>query len=159
MVAWAIRDWERRTGREAKPEHFEPHTWKMYSIDADRTPSDLMLAVQDMHQFAREVAPFFETYDVWLTPTTNEPPPPLSYFDFDPKHPRQATERMENIPRFTAVANVTGQPAISLPLCWNDNGLPIGMQLMGRFGDESTLFRLAGQLESAKPWHDRWPDL
>jgi amidase len=159
MVGWMIRDWERRTGRKAEPQYFEPHTWKMYSVDAQTRPSDFLLAVQDMHVFARKVAPFFEDYDIWLTPTLTCPPPPLGWFDFDPEHPRQATARMEQYPRFTSLANVTGQPAISLPLCWNDDGLPIGIQCMGRFGDEATLLRLAAQLESAQPWADRWPDL
>lgn len=159
MVAWMIRDWERRTGRTAEPQFFEAHTWKMYSVDAQTRPSDFLLAVQDMQVFARQVAPFFETYDIWLTPTLTRPPPPLGWFDFDPAHPRQATARLEQYPRFTSLANITGQPAISLPLCWNDAGLPIGIQCMARFGDEATLLRLAAQLESARPWADRWPDL
>ena len=158
-VAWMIRDWARRTGREPAPEMFESHTWRMYAIDADRRPSDFILAMQDMHQFARQVAPFFERYDVWLTPTLTEPPPPLGWFDFDRANPRQANERMEQFPRFTSFANVTGQPAISLPLCWNDAGLPIGVQFIGRYGDESTLFRISGQLEQARPWAERWPAL
>ena len=159
MVAWAIRDWSRRTGRKPRKEDFEPHTWKMYSLDEQRHPSDLLLAVQDMHKFARDVAPFFDHYDIWLTPTSTEPPQALGYFDSDPNFPRRATERMEKVPRFTAVANVTGQPAISLPLCWNQQGLPIGVQLIGRFADEASLFRLAAQLESAQNWHHRWPEI
>lgn len=159
MVAWAIRDWARRTGRTPREQDFEPHTWKMFSLDEQRSPSDLFLAIQDMQRFAREVAPFFNDYDVWLTPTSTEPPSPLGYFNTDPSHPRRATERMERVPRFTAIANVTGQPAISLPLCWNAEGLPIGVQLIGRFADEATLLRLSSQLELAKSWHARWPDL
>ncbi|MGR8946778.1 MAG: amidase [Gammaproteobacteria bacterium] len=159
MVAWAIRDWSRRTGREPREQDFEPHTWKMFCLDEKRKPSDLLLAVQDMHKFAREVAPFFDRYDVWLTPTATEPPQALGYFDTNPDFPRRATERMENVPRFTAVANATGQPAMSLPLSWNNEGLPIGVQIMGRFADEATLFQLAAQLEQSSPWHDRWPGL
>lgn len=159
MVGWMIRDWERRTGRKPAPEHFEAHTWKMFSMDVKRHPSDFLLAVQDMHKFARQVAPFFDDYDVWLTPTLTEPPPPLGWFDFDRAHPHQATERLEQYPRFTSFANVTGQPAISLPLCWNDVGLPIGVQFTGRYGDEATLLRIASQLEIARPWAQRWPQL
>lgn len=158
MLAWMIRDWSRRTGRDIKPEYFEAHTWKMYEVDARTRPSDLLLAIDEMQRFGREVAPFFERYDVWLTPTMTQPPVPLGYFAFDPKAPRQSTQRMEAFPRFSAVANVTGQPAISLPLHWNDAGLPIGVQLMGRYADEATLLRLSGQLEAARPWVDRWPD-
>lgn len=157
MVAWMIRDWSRRIGTEPRPELFESHTWKMFEFDQRRGPSDLLLAIQDLQVFAREVAPFFETYDVWLTPTLPSPPTPLGYFDFDAGAPRQATERMESFPRFTAVANVTGQPAISLPLHWTEAGLPIGVQLMGRYADEATLLRLSAQLEAARPWAGHWP--
>ena len=157
MVAWAIRDWSRRIGREPKREDFEAHTWKMFSFDAERRPSDLFLAIQDMQRMAREIAPFFTRYDVWLTPTTTQPPQPLGWFDFDPQHPRQATERMSDLPRFTAVANITGQPAISLPLHWTPEGLPVGVQLMGRYAEEATLFRLAAQLEADAPWRARRP--
>ncbi|MGB1885099.1 MAG: amidase [Gammaproteobacteria bacterium] len=159
MLGWMIRDWERRTGRPVSAECFERHTWKMYNVDAQRRPSDFLLALQDMHRFAREVAPFFEDYDVWLTPTLTEPPPPLGWFKHDREHPRQATTRLEQYPRFTSFANVTGQPALSLPLCWNDAGLPIGIQLTGRYADEATLFRVAAQLEAARPWADRWPEV
>ncbi len=157
MVAWMIRDWSARTGREPSPEYFERHTWKMYSVGEACKAADLLLAIDAMHRFAREAAPFFDTYDVWLTPTQTEPPPPLGYFNFNPAHPHQATERMENLPRFTAFANVTGQPAISLPLHWNTDGLPIGVQFIGRYGDEAGLLRLAAQLETARPWAARWP--
>ena len=159
MVGWMIRDWERRTGVKPEPEMFEKHTWKMYSIDQKNRPSDFLLAVHDMQVFAREIAPFFEQYDVWLTPTLTRPPPPLGWFDFDPENRHQSTQRMEQYPRFTSLANVTGQPAISLPLCWNDEGLPIGIQLMGRYANEATLLRVAAQLEVARPWAHRWPDL
>lgn len=159
MVAWMIRDWSVRLGRTPNPADFEKHTWKMYEIDSEVRPSDFLKAVHDMQRFAREVAPFFSTYDIWLTPTAPEPPVPLGYFDFDRKAPHQATERMQRFPRFTAVANVTGQPAMSLPLCWNAAGLPIGIQIMGRYADEASLFRLGAQLEAARPWAARKPSL
>ncbi len=159
MVGWTIRDWARRIGRTPAPEYFEPHTWKMYSLDAERRPSDFLLALQDMHKFARDVAPFFERYDVWLTPTLTQPPPPLGWFDFVAQNRHQATERMEQFPRFTAFANMTGQPAITVPLVWSEAGLPIGVQCIGRYADEATLIRLASQLETARPWATRWPSL
>jgi amidase len=67
-----------------------------------------------------------------------------------------ADQVLQFIP-FTPLFNATGQPAMSVPLHWNDKGLPIGMHFVGRYGDEATLFRLAGQLEQAKPWFDRQP--
>ena len=157
MVAWAIRDWSRRLGRQPQAADFEAHTWKMFSLDSARRPSDLLLAIQDMQRMAREIAPFFAHHDVWLTPTTPQPPQPNGWFDFNPAHPRQSTQRMADITRFTAVANLTGQPAISLPLHWTHEGLPLGIQFIGRYGDEAGLLRLASQLEADAPWHQRWP--
>ncbi len=157
MVAWTIRDWARRTGRAPTPDQFEAHTWKMFAYDAQRRPSDLLLAIQDMQRMSRELAPFFTQYDIWLTPTSPQPPQPLGWFDFDPAQPKQATERMSDIPRFTAIANISGQPAISLPLHWTPDGLPVGVQLIGRYADEATLFRLAAQLEESCPWRGRVP--
>lgn len=159
MVGWMIKDWSKKTGRKPSPELFEPHTWKMFEAQARLDPSDFLVAVDQMHAFAREIAPFFEDYHVLLTPTSTRPPCPLGYFDFNPDYPREATERMENIPRFTAIANVTGQPAISLPTYWTNEGLPIGIQLLGRYGDEPTLFKLASQMERAKPWVTHYENL
>ncbi|MEM7543067.1 MAG: amidase [Pseudomonadota bacterium] len=158
-MAWAIRDWERRTGRTPQKEHFEPHTWRMFCLDEQKRPSDFLMAVQDMHKFSLQVGPFFETYDAWLTPTLPIPAPPLGYFDYDKAHPKQATQRLEQFPSFTSIANVTGNPAITLPLCCADDGLPIGMQLTAGNGKEALLLQLAGQLERAKPWAARWPEL
>jgi amidase len=67
---------------------------------------------------------------------------------------KQAAKKTFGFIPFTPVFNITGQPAMSLPLHWNAAGLPIGMHVVGRFGDEATLFRLAGQLEKAQPWFD-----
>ncbi len=159
MVAWAIRDWARRTGREPRAEDFEAHTWKMFTLDGARRPSDLFLAIQDMQRMARGIAPFFDRYDVWLTPTTTQPPQPNGWFDFDPDNPRQATQRIGDVPKFTAIANMTGQPAISLPLHWTPDGLPVGVQLVGRYADEATILRLAAQLEADAPWRHRVPQL
>jgi Asp-tRNA(Asn)/Glu-tRNA(Gln) amidotransferase A subunit family amidase len=72
---------------------------------------------------------------------------------------RHVADRTYAFVPFTPIFNATGQPAMSVPLHWTDTGLPIGTHLVGRFGDEGTLFRLAGQLERARPWTDRRPPL
>ncbi|MCP5199905.1 MAG: amidase [Gammaproteobacteria bacterium] len=157
MMAAIVRGWEQRLGRTATAEHFERHTWKMLEMDARLHPSDYLLALDAMQRFARAMAPFWDTCDVWLTPTLPEPPVPLGWFEHDRAEPQRGTERMQAFMRFTGVANATGQPAITLPLHWNAAGLPIGVQLMGRYGDEAGLLRLAAQLERAQPWAGRYP--
>jgi amidase len=103
------------------------------------------------------MAAFLSEFDAWLTPTVSLPPPPLGYFDPDPDHPLRGYERDADFCPFTPVANVTGLPAMSMPLYWSGDGLPIGVHFTGRYGDEATLFRLAGQLEQARPWRERRP--
>ena len=107
---------------------------------------------------SRVVAHFHETYDCWLTPTLGEPPVPLGTFDDSPPgDPMRGFDRAAEFVPFTPVSNASGQPAMSLPLYWNAEGLPIGAHFAGRFGDEATLFRLAAQLEQARPWAVRRP--
>ena len=107
---------------------------------------------------ARHVARFFEDYDAWLTPTVAEPPLPLGSFDARPGNPLYGVERALAWVPFTGICNVTGQPAMSVPFHWNAEGLPIGTHFVGRFGQESVLFRLAAQLEHERPWKERRPN-
>jgi amidase len=100
---------------------------------------------------------FFETYDALLTPTLAEPPVELGVLDMMSQDLAAYTERLWRFTPFTYAFNVTGQPAMSVPLSWNAAGLPIGVHFVGRYGDEATLFRLAAQLEEARPWADRRP--
>jgi len=116
-----------------------------------------MMALAWIQAATREVARFMLDYDVWLTPTLGEPPLPLGSFDSSAEHPMAGMARAVQFVPFTPVCNMTGQPAMSVPLFWNDQGLPIGTHFVGRFGDEATLFRLAAQLEAARPWAARRP--
>jgi amidase len=88
-----------------------------------------------------------------------DPPPPLGSFEPSPENPLQGFEQASRFVHFLPIANVTGQPAMSLPLFTNTAGLPIGVHFMSRFGDEATLFRLASQLETAQPWAHRKPPI
>jgi amidase len=92
-------------------------------------------------------------FDLLVCPVLNGPPPPLGWLT----DPLEGLGRVTAIMQFTAQFNVTGQPAISLPLSWNDDGLPIGVQLVAPFGREDLLVRIASQLEVAAPWADRVP--
>jgi amidase len=158
-VSWSIDDWARRIGQAPSVEHFEPLTWALYEMGRGQRASDYLLAIQDLQGVARQVAQFFVDYDVWLSPTLAEPPPPLGSFDAAPDNPLQGLFRAAQFVPFTPLFNATGQPAISVPLAWNGEQLPIGVQFAGRYGDEATLFRLAAQLEQARPWAGRWPAL
>lgn len=154
--AWSIDDWSRRLKRTPTPPDFEPLTWELYQRGARLTASEYLLAVQDVQATARVVADFFTSWDAWLTPTLGEPPVPLGSFSGTAEDPTSGLRRMGGFAPFTYLANLTGQPAMSVPLAVTD-GLPIGSHFLGRYGEEATLFRLAGQLEAAHPWAGRRP--
>lgn len=144
-------------GRAVGPEDVEPLTWVLYEIGKTQTASRYLSALQTIQRLARETARFFLEYDLWLTPTVAQPPLPLGSFESTPDDPLSGLRRSGSFAPFTAICNMTGQPAMSVPLFWNEAGLPIGSHFIGRFGDEATLFRLASQLEQARPWADRHP--
>lgn len=109
------------------------------------------------HGFSRILGRFLDRYDVWLTPTLGSPPPKLGHFDAGLHGGDAVMDRFMQFLAFTTFANMAGLPAMSVPLCWTAEGLPLGSQFTGRVGDEATLFRLAGQLEAARPWRHRRP--
>jgi amidase len=156
-VAWMVEACARLTGQTPSSERFEPLTWALYEMGRQCTASEYLFAVEDLQRVSREVARFLAGHDVWLTPTLAEPPPPLGAFDPEADNPLQGLLRAGRFTPFTSICNITGQPAMSVPLYWNAEGLPIGSHFVGRFGDEATLFRLAGQLEAAQPWAARRP--
>jgi len=145
------------TGQTPKQDLFEPLTWALYEMGHRTTGSAYLLSQTVLQKITRQAARFMEKYDVWLTPTLAEPPVPLGTFDATPDNPMQGFHRAVDYVPFTPIANATGQPAMSVPLYWNREGLPVGTHFFGRFGDEGMLFRLAAQLEAARPWADRRP--
>jgi amidase len=155
--AWAIGDWEHRLGRPVTEEEVEPLSWALIELGRSLDAARYLIAVQGLQRATRQIAAAFESFDVLLTPTLGEPPAPLGTFDSPPGEPLAGLWRAAAYVPFTPPFNVTGQPALSLPLHWNEAGLPIGVQLVGRFGDEETLLSLAGQLEQAVPWAARRP--
>jgi amidase len=157
LLGWMIADWSRRLGRDPAPEHFEPWTWRMYEVARTIGADDYLVAVQDLQAAARDVAGFFERYDLLLTPVVAHPPLPVGSFVWTHERRREARKAVARFSAFTPLFNVTGQPAMSVPLYWNEEGLPIGVQFVGRYGDEATVFRLAAQLEAARPWAGRRP--
>ena len=162
---WAIanleeyRAAERRLGRPPSRDELEITTWELVEYARGFDAVDLLDALADLSEAAHRIAPFFERYDAWLTPTLAQPPLPLGVLNVSQGG---AVEWWRFDCRFNPwnpVANLTGQPAMSVPLAWSEEGLPIGSLLTGRFGDEATLFRLAGQLEVARPWAHRRPPI
>jgi amidase len=141
----------------SKRDQVEPLTWALAEMGGQYSAADYLQALATLQRITRQVAEFFVDYDVWLTPTLAQPPVPLGTFDSPPDDPLQGFLRATEFVPFTPICNITGQPAMSVPLYWNAENLPIGAHFIARFGDEATLFRLASQLEQARPWADRRP--
>jgi amidase len=157
-TAWIVRYWSRRLGREPGPDELEPLTRAYWEAGRQIGAAEYLLAVEDLQAFSRRVAGFLTDFDVFLTPTLSEPPAPIGEIVSTPEEPLRALERGGRTVAYSGVvANITGNPAMSVPLWWTGAGLPIGVHFLGRFGAEATLFRLAGQLEAARPWLDRTP--
>lgn len=157
--AWTVDSLSFAVGRKPSPEDFEPGTWALIEMGRRRSAPDYLLAVQTLQIFSRRIAQFMQKYDALLTPTVAEPPLPLGSFDSTPDDPMAGMRRAGLFAPFTPSCNATGQPAMSVPLYWNADGLPIGAHFVGRFGDEAMLFRLAAQLEVARPWANRRPPI
>jgi len=147
------------SGRVPKPELFEPLTWGFYEQGKNVTAAQYMLAVTTMQILSRQIAQFFEQYDAWLTPTLASPPVRLGVIDPSESDTLKATAGLAGYVPYTPVFNITGQPAISLPLHQSADGLPVGVHLAARFGDEGLLYRIASQLEDQQPWTDRKPPI
>jgi amidase len=147
-VDWAAA----KTGATPTEDKFEPITWGVYLAGKTVSASDYLMAKRALNAATREAAKFHETHDVWISATLGLPPVPIGTFDMNERDPLRAFAPLIDYVPFTAMQNVTGQPAINVPLHWNKDGLPIGVQIVGRFGDEETLLRLAAQLETAAPW-------
>ncbi len=148
-------------GREVSESEYEPFTWLHGMRGAQTRGADYVGAVAMLQAVARRIAPFFGRYDLWMTPSLASPPPRLGFLHPDPEESELRTyaRRVKEFVPFTQLANATGQPAVSLPLHWNAGGLPIGVHFTARFGDEASLFRLAAQLEKARPWIGRKPPI
>jgi amidase len=153
-----LHDWAEKLGRPVTADHVETLTWALAEMGKLISTDQYIQTVTWLHRFTRRVASWWEDgFDLLLTPTLAEPPPPLGAFAPTPENPLNGLLRSIPIAAFTSLFNATGQPAVSLPLYWNGEGLPIGTQLVADYGREDLLFRVASQLEVARPWVDRWP--
>jgi Asp-tRNA(Asn)/Glu-tRNA(Gln) amidotransferase A subunit family amidase len=145
------------TGREPGTNDIERVIQLRSGMGDEITGTHYALALQTIHRVGRVIGRFMTNFDVIMTPTVARPPLMLGELNTDTDDVPTFLQNLYGFIPFTAVFNATGQPAMSVPLHWNGDGLPIGVQFASAYGDEATLFRLAGQLEQARPWADRRP--
>jgi Asp-tRNA(Asn)/Glu-tRNA(Gln) amidotransferase A subunit family amidase len=146
-------------GRAAREDEVEPVTWGCREMGLKVTGADYVRATQTAHRLGRQMAAFHRQHDILLTPGLATLPVKLGWLDMTMADTEEYWRRVFDFSPFTVWFNITGQPAMMLPLGRSAEGLPVAVQLVGRFGDEATVFRLAGQLEAAHPWFDRKPAL
>ena len=153
----AIRAHSAKVGREPGPTDLERVIQRRVALGDSLTATDYAAAVQTMHGVGRTIGEFMTEWDVIMTPTVARPPLNIGVLNTNTDDVDTFLRNLYGFIPFTAVFNATGQPAASVPLHQDADGLPIGIQFAGRFGDEATLFRLASQLEQAHPWAERLP--
>ena len=157
--AFAMRERVVALGREPNPEELEALTWRNWK-GGERYPGfEVMRGWQTMKAFTRQIFHEFTQFDVLLTPVLSTPVPKVGFIDPVRLEPREVDKRQAQTFGFTPPFNMTGQPSLSLPMTHSANGLPVGMMFTGKWGDEATLYRLAGQLEQAHPWIGRRPSV
>jgi amidase len=149
----------RIVGREPTPDDVEPLTWALWERSRAQDTISYLAAEGRLESVARSLVTFFEPYDAVLTPALGGRPVPIGEIDGLGADPMIKYRKSAAFTPFTAIVNVTGQPAISLPLYHGDDGLPTAVQLIGRPAREDVLLALATQLERALPWADRLPPL
>ena len=145
---------ERQTGKPA----FEPFTWTLARRAMSTRPADLLAAQATLQDIAHATGTFLERYDMALTPVLGTPPLKIGALDQSLPYDEFSEILLKHV-AFTPLANFSGFPAMSVPLSWTPQGLPIGSHFLGGFGDEPTLIQLAGQLERARPWADKRPTI
>ena len=167
-------------GRTATPDNVEFTTWGLNLLGKSLSAGAFVKAERYLRSSSRRVGAFFEDFDVLVTPTMSVPPFVIGELQ-PPPHERallkilgrlrasnvlkllgaleQTADKIFDVIPYTPLFNITGQPAMSVPLFWNAANLPIGVHVVGKYAGEATLFRLAGQLEQARPWKDRRPPI
>jgi len=155
-VARDLARWSARTGVALTADDVEPGNLFLGQVGSAVTGVEYAAAIEQMQTWSRGVAAWWDHHDILVTPTSPEPPVPLGVLAPTNSDPSVGV-RMATLVTFAIPFDVTGQPAISLPLHWTPEGLPIGVQLVAAYGREDVLLRLSAQLEQAAPWKDRHP--
>jgi amidase len=146
-------------GKKVTPEDIEPWTWMLAEHGRKISGVEFAATKAAINEATRAMADFLnhDKYDIYVTPTQGAPPPKLRYLKTAGLPFEELQHRIDHVHQFTFPCNVTGLPAMSVPLCWNGDRLPIGVQFVGRYADEARLFRLAAQLETERPWRNKRP--
>jgi amidase len=152
-----VEEFAALVGRPTSANDFEPPNWALIERGRAYTAVDAIRLKRVLHTVARTVGPFFEKYDIYLSPTTGLPAVPLGFLDPTTTEVDEYWRRMFEFIPFTPLFNVTGSAAVSLPLWWNADNLPVGVQFVMRMGRDGMLCALAAQLERAQPWASRRP--
>lgn len=179
-VGAEVADTGRLAGRRVGRRDFEVATWGLALLGRALSAGEVGVASRALDRAARTSGQFMERYDLFLTPTLAQPPLLIGALQPTPVEKAllsflgalgsgrlvralglldQVAEQVFDFMPWTPIANVSGEPAMSVPLYWSSEGLPIGVHITARYGDEATLFRLAGQLEGARPWFQRLPEI
>jgi amidase len=159
LFAANIDAWAKVIGHAPHEDELEPLAWAAYHAGEAVTAAEVGEGLRMLRLITRELLALWRGFDVLLTPATIMPAPLIGHLDPLTVEPREFHRRQGRAFNFTPPWNMTGQPSISLPLGMSSDGLPIGMMFTGRYADEATLFRLAAQLEQARPWFDRHPPI
>jgi len=153
-----LERWSERIGRTLEPSDLDPINAINVEMGRAVTGAQYLAATETAQRWSRQVASWWaDGNDILVTPTMPEPPARLGELAPDVDDVMATLPLMGTYAMFTSLFNITGQPAISLPLHWTADGLPVGVQLVAAYGREDLLIRLASQLDQAHPWTDRHP--
>jgi len=160
-IAHNLDEWGRVLGRNITEVDVEERNWMFATIGRSFTAPQYLDAIFWQQEWSRRMATWWTSdfnpngFDILCTPVLNSSPPKIGWLS----DPIEGLGRVTSIMQYTAQFNVTGQPAISLPLWWTENGLPVGIQFVAPFGREDLLIRLASEIEAACNWNERVPEI
>ena len=146
-------------GRKPAAADYEPVHWALAEMGRGYSAIDAVRFKRVLHEAARRVGPFFEQYDIYLSPTLGKPPVPIGEIDPRMTDANEYFRRMFEFMPFTSLFNICGSAGVSLPLWWNAQDLPVGSQFVTRMGNDGLLLQLSAQIERAQPWAARRPAL
>jgi amidase len=160
QIVGTLGAFERIVGRPVRVEDVDAFTWALADLGRQVSVGQYLETQDFIAAFTRRLAAWWsDGFDLLLTPTLPDPPPPLGWFEPDPTDPTLTGLRASGFACWTSPFNMSGQPAVSLPLHWTPDGLPVGVQLVAAYGREDLLLRVAAALEEAAPWASRRPPI